>query len=149
RAEDARGQAGPAVTVQATFRERGSDWARQDAVRGAVALALRRPDPGGHRLGGEAELLLEHLVRRGGPEVAVADDQTVQPDHAAPGGGDADLDDDAPHAGGEDGVAVGGVLALEEVPARGRDDAHPLALAVEDLLGAERHLDLAAGGHDD
>ena len=100
-----------------------------------------------HGLRGVAECLQDRAGRRGRPEVVDADDRARVARVALPAEGDAGLDGDSlAHRGREHRLAVGGVLGLEDLPARQRDDPRRDALGLQGFGGLEGQVDLGAGG---
>ena len=104
----------------------------------------------GHLVGGEAELGLNVFQRRRGAEGVHPDLDAVRSNVAIPAQRRGLLDrDPRGDARRQDLVAVGLVLAVEELPAGQADHTRADALAAQLLVGGERQRDLAAGGDQD
>ena len=109
-----------------------------------------RPGGGHDVLGGEAELGLQHLHRRGLAEGAHPDHGAGRADPAVPAERAALLHrDPGRHRGRQDLLAVGGRLLVEQLHRRHAHHPRPDPVGGELLVGVDGHPDLAAGGDED
>src|SRR4030095_14026556 len=116
----------------------------------SVQPAEQLTGPVGDVLGGEAELLQDHVAGGRGAAVVPGDDLAVLADPAAPaeaGGGLHRYPGADP--GGQDLVAVALVLVLEQLPAGHRHHPGGDAVGLEQVAGIHGHPDLGAGGDQD
>jgi hypothetical protein len=99
-------------------------------------------------LGGDAEMLVEIGDLAARAEAVHADEDAVETDETIPAEADAGFDGDLHLRIAEDLGLICGILLIEELEARHRDDLHAMAMAGEQRLGGERDLDFRAGGED-
>src|SRR5260221_11561551 len=113
------------------------------------ALSLSMFQPRQRRLddllGSDAEMAVKLFRRRRGSEPGHADHRPGLADIMRPAEGAGGLDRDAWHAA-EDTGAIGGILLVEQLPARHRDNGGGDAFGLEGLARRQREGNLRAGG---
>ena len=120
--------------------------------RDAAAEAVADDPPGdlGDALRGEAEVLEDRRPGGARPEVVDPDDRALVADLALPAERDPGLDaQPLPDPRREDLVAVGGLLEVEQLPARERHDPRPDALGGERIGGRDGQRQLRARREED
>src|SRR6478672_3055350 len=98
---------------------------------------------GRHAVDREAELLEDRPGRGARAEMVEPDDRALVSDPAVPTERHTGLDGDAgPDGAWQDGLAIGGILGLEPLPAGEGDDPRRDPVALQGFGRAERELEL-------